>query len=210
MALMSPILIYEDAHLLVFNKPAGLLSVPGRLPENKDSLAVRAQAQFADALVVHRLDMATSGVMIMARGHGVHRTLSIAFAERRVHKRYVAVVAGELAKDEGEVDLPLIADWPNRPRQKVDHLLGKPSVTRFWVRERLEDQTRLELEPVTGRSHQLRVHMMALGHPILGDYFYAPPEIEAQSPRLLLHAKSISLMHPITGCEIHFFCESEF
>lgn len=202
--------IYADTHLLVLDKPAGLLSVPGRLPENKDCLALRVQADFPDALIVHRLDMATSGLMIMARGPEVHRALSMAFAERRVQKRYVAIVEGEMADDSGEVDLPLITDWPNRPRQMVDHERGKPSLTRYNVLARLGDRTRVALEPVTGRSHQLRVHMMALGHPILGDVFYAPPEVEGLSPRLCLHAEALSLIHPVTGEALNFYITAAF
>jgi tRNA pseudouridine32 synthase/23S rRNA pseudouridine746 synthase len=195
---MSETVIYIDDHILVAVKPAGLLSVPGRLPENKDCLITRLQVDYPDALTVHRLDMATSGLMIFARGAEAHRTLSKAFAERQVSKRYIAVVAGELTGD-GEVDLPLITDWPNRPRQKVDYDIGKPSLTRWCALAYEEGMTRVELEPVTGRSHQLRVHMMAIGHPILGDVFYAPPEIERLSPRLLLHACRLSLPHPVSG-----------
>lgn len=199
---MTP--LFVDRHLLVYDKPAGLLSVPGRLPENKDSLALRAQADFPDALVVHRLDMATSGLMVLARGPEAQRALSMAFAERRVHKAYVAVVAGRVGHDTGEVDLPLIADWPNRPRQKVCHETGKPSLTRYHVLSRMEAYSRVALEPVTGRSHQLRVHMMALGHPILGDEFYAPEPVLRLSPRLLLHAEHLSLPHPANGEVVRF------
>ncbi|MFT3998165.1 MAG: pseudouridine synthase [Asticcacaulis sp.] len=197
---MTP--IFADEAVLVFDKPAGLLSVPGRLPENKDSLALRAQAVWPDALTVHRLDMATSGLIVMARGAEAHRALSIAFAERRVAKRYVAVVAGQVQAESGEVDLPLIADWPNRPRQMVDHDIGKPSLTRYGVIARGEGWTRVALEPVTGRSHQLRVHMMALGHPIWGDEFYAPEPVKGLSSRLLLHAEYLAFPHPLTGEEI--------
>ncbi|MFN3807532.1 pseudouridine synthase [Asticcacaulis sp.] len=197
---MTP--LYADDSVLVFDKPAGLLSVPGRLPENKDSLALRVQARWPDALIVHRLDMATSGLILMARGAEAHRALSIAFAERQVAKRYVAEVAGEVAAEQGEVDLPLICDWPNRPRQKVDHEVGKPSLTRYTVLAREAGRTRVALEPVTGRSHQLRVHMMALGHPILGDEFYAPDEVRALSPRLRLHAEYLAFPHPADGRRI--------
>ncbi|WP_298325214.1 pseudouridine synthase [Asticcacaulis sp.] len=197
---MTP--LYADDSVLVFDKPAGLLSVPGRLPENKDSLALRVQALWPDALIVHRLDMATSGLILMARGPQPHRSLSMAFAERQVAKRYVAVVAGEVAAERGEVDLPLICDWPNRPRQKVDHEVGKPSLTRYTVVAREVGCTRVALEPITGRSHQLRVHMMALGHPILGDEFYAPDEVRALSPRLLLHAEYLAFPHPADGRRI--------
>jgi tRNA pseudouridine32 synthase/23S rRNA pseudouridine746 synthase len=148
--------------------------------------------------VVHRLDMATSGLVLFARGIAVQRQLGKAFARREVHKRYIAVVHGRLRPEQGEIDLPLIADWPNRPRQKVDRTHGKPSLTRYRVLafDGVADTTRVELEPVTGRSHQLRVHLLALGHPIVGDALYAPND---DSPRLLLHACALRLAHPITG-----------
>ncbi|MGA9658647.1 MAG: pseudouridine synthase [Asticcacaulis sp.] len=205
----EPVRLYCDDHMLVAEKPADLLSVPGRLPEHKDCLISRLQALYPDALTVHRLDMATSGLMVFARGAAAQRELSKAFAERRVEKRYVAVVAGQVTED-GEVDLPLIADWPNRPRQMVDHEAGKPSLTRYRILSREADTTRLELEPVTGRSHQLRVHMMAIGHPILGDVFYAPPDVQALSPRLLLHAQDLVLPHPLTGETLRFHSQAEF
>lgn len=206
---MSESVIYIDDHMLVAEKPAGLLSVPGRLPEHKDCLITRLQTVYPDALTVHRLDMATSGLMVFARGAEAHRTLSKAFANRQVDKRYIAVVAGELSVD-GEVDLPLIRDWPNRPRQMVDYATGKPSLTRYRIIGQGEATTRIELEPVTGRTHQLRVHMMAIGHPILGDDFYAPPEIEALSPRLLLHAERLSLPHPVSGDVMDFHSATSF
>ena len=195
--------------MLVAKKPAGLLSVPGRLPENKDCLITRLQAAYPDALTVHRLDMATSGLMVFARGAETHRALSKAFADRHVSKRYIAVVAGRL-EGQGEVDLPLITDWPNRPRQMVDHEIGKPSLTRWRALVHDGVTTRVELEPVTGRSHQLRVHMMAIGHPIVGDVFYAPPEIEASSSRLLLHAERLTLPHPVSGEVIDFHSPAPF
>jgi len=196
---------HADDSLLVLDKPAGLLSVPGRGPDKQDSLSARVQRHFADALIVHRLDMATSGLLLMARGAAMQRSLSIAFASREVHKRYVAVVVGHMATPDasGEIDFPLLADWPRRPLQKVD-LRGKPSLTRWRVLAHEHDaagrpQTRLELEPVTGRSHQLRVHLQALGHAIVGDTLYASAEVQARSPRLLLHASEIVLQHPLTG-----------
>jgi len=203
--------VHVDAHLLVLDKPAGLLSVPGRGADKQDCAAARAQRLYADALVVHRLDMATSGLLLLARGADMQRRLSRLFAEREVSKRYVAVVAGRPAPagpDEAGwhlVDLPLAADWPNRPRRIVDHERGKPSRTRW--REIAFDAaagtTRLELEPVTGRSHQLRVHLQALGHPILGDRFYAPPPVRDRVARLLLHATELRLAHPATGRFLH-------
>jgi tRNA pseudouridine32 synthase/23S rRNA pseudouridine746 synthase len=186
-------LLHADERLIVVNKPSGLLSVPGRGPDKQDCASARAQQQFADALIVHRLDQATSGLLLLARGAVAQRELSQAFATRRVDKRYVAVVAGTLAQDELEIDLPLLADWPNRPRQRVDHALGKPSQTLLRVLERGPDHTRVELSPLTGRTHQLRVHLMAIGHAILGDTLYATPVDAERAPRLLLHASELVL-----------------
>ena len=194
-------LVHVDDALIAADKPADLLSVPGRGPRNADCLAARLQAVYADALIVHRLDMATSGLIVFGRGTGVQRALSIAFAERRVAKTYVAIVDGLMREDAGEIDLPLIADWPNRPRQMVDAVRGKPSHTRWRVlsRDAAQARTRVELAPVTGRSHQLRVHLAAVGHPILGDTLYAPPAAAEASARLLLHASRLQLAHPIDG-----------
>ena len=192
---------HVDAHCLVAVKPTGMLSVPGRGEHGRNCLAARVQVAFADALVVHRLDMSTSGLMLFARGAAAQRTLSLAFAQREVRKRYVAVVHGHVESAQGEIDLPLIADWPNRPRQKVDIDIGKPSLTRYRVLafDPERDTTRLELEPVTGRAHQLRVHLLAIGHPILGDALYAPPAVRAQADRLMLHATSLRFAHPTSG-----------
>ena len=196
--------VHVDAYCIVAVKPSGLLSVPGRGEHGQDCLAARVQTEFADALVVHRLDMSTSGLMLFARGATAQRVLSAAFAARAVHKRYVAVVHGRVAEAQGEIDLPLLADWPNRPKQKVDRDAGKPSLTRWRVLEHdaARGATRLELEPVTGRAHQLRVHLLAIGHPILGDALYAPPQVLAQADRLLLHASSLRLAHPVSGEQI--------
>lgn len=196
--------IYCDDAIIVVDKPSGLLSVPGRGPGKEDCMASRVQAEFSDALIVHRLDMSTSGLMVFARGSEHHRTLSMDFAARRVDKRYVAVVAGIPAKARGEIDLPLITDWPNRPRQMVDFERGKPSLTRFEVISgtRGDDHSRLLLEPVTGRSHQLRLHLWAIGHPILGDELYG--DVAARAPRLLLHACRLALQHPVDGRRLEF------
>jgi len=201
--------LYADDALLVVDKPAGLLSVPGRGPDKADCLAARAHAEFSDARIVHRLDMDTSGLIALARGAEAHRTLSRAFAARAVVKRYVALVAGRLSPPEtewGTVELPLICDWPNRPLQKVDRERGKPSVTRWRVLgyDAAMDATRVELVPVTGRSHQLRVHLRELGHPMLGDPLYAPAAIRAQAPRLLLHAAALAVPHPFPGATCAF------
>ncbi|MFN3543630.1 MAG: RluA family pseudouridine synthase [Thiobacillus sp.] len=207
MATAGVVLRHADTALLVLDKPSGLLSVPGRGPDKADCLAARAQALYPDALVVHRLDMDTSGLMVMARGGAMQRALSRAFAARLVTKRYVAVVAGRLeapAADWGTIDLPLICDWPNRPRQMVDPVHGKPSVTRWRVLGYEGRATRVELEPVTGRSHQLRVHLQALGHPILGDVLYAPLAARQEAQRLLLHASALGLEHPVSGARLTF------
>ena len=190
--------LYEDESLLAIDKPAGLLSVPGRGEANRDCVAARVQAEVSDALVVHRLDQATSGVLLFGLGAAAQRALSIAFAERRVAKRYEAIVHGLVGGDEGEIDLPLLTDWPNRPRQKVDREQGKASLTRWRVlsRDAASMTTRLQLEPVTGRSHQLRVHLAAIGHAIVGDTLYAPTATE---PRLMLHACELRLPHPGDG-----------
>ena len=205
-------LIHVDPFLVVADKPAGLLSVPGRGADKADCLVARVQAVHADALAVHRLDMATSGLIVLARGAAMHRALSMAFAGRQVHKRYEAVVDGLLVDDEGEIDLPLIADWPNRPRQVVDHAIGKPSLTRWRVigRDAAAGRTRVALFPVTGRSHQLRVHLSAIGHAILGDDLYAPPLAATATPRLLLHASELRLAHPVTGEALAFDCPVPF
>lgn len=187
--------LHVDERLIVVDKPAGLLAVPGRGEDKQDCVIHRVQQRFPDALVVHRLDMATSGLLLLARGVAMQRLLSIAFAQRRVAKRYIAVLAGCLAEPAGEVDLPLMPDWPNRPRQKVDREHGKPSLTRWQVMttDAVQQTTRVALEPVTGRSHQLRLHMQAIGHPILGDALYAAPAQCALASRLLLHASSLQL-----------------
>jgi tRNA pseudouridine32 synthase / 23S rRNA pseudouridine746 synthase len=198
---LSEGLVYVDEHLLVLDKPAGLLTVPGRGPDKHDCLAARAQRLWPDALVVHRLDMATSGLVVMGRGAAMQRALSVAFADRQVDKRYVAVVAGRLPGEEGTVDLPLAPDWPNRPRQKVDREHGKASLTRWRVLSREGAATRVALDPLTGRSHQLRVHMLAIGHPIVGDTLYAP---EHPGPRLMLHAAGLGFAHPVSGEPLAF------
>jgi tRNA pseudouridine32 synthase/23S rRNA pseudouridine746 synthase len=184
-------LIYRDDTLIVANKPAGLLAVPGRGADKQDCLASRVQAEFPDALVVHRLDMATSGLMLFARGAEIQRRLSQMFRERAVQKRYVAVVAGRVQTPHGEIELPLIGDWPNRPKQKVDFASGKPSLTRYRLLAHDASTSRVELEPVTGRTHQLRVHLAAIGHPIIGDALYGK-----EAERLLLHASTLSFVHP--------------
>ena len=196
--------VHADADLLVLQKPAGLLCVPGRGPDKQDCLSARAQQHWPGALIVHRLDQATSGLVLMARHIDAQRRLSHAFAERQVHKRYQAVVWGLLAAQEGawnEINLPIAADWERRPLRGIDPAHGKPSLTRWRLlgHHPANGTSRIELEPVTGRTHQLRVHMAAVGHPILGDALYAPAEVQTLAPRLLLHASHLAFAHPSTG-----------
>ena len=197
-------LLCADDAWIVVDKPAGLLAVPGRGEAGRDNLATRVQAHFADALVVHRLDQATSGLMLFARGAAAQARISQAFALRRVVKTYVAVVEGQPAGDCGCIEAPLAADWPNRPRQVVDAEHGRASTTHWRVLSRAESggAARLALQPVTGRSHQLRVHLQHAGHPIRGDALYAPAPLRAE--RLLLHACRLRLAHPRDGRECVF------
>lgn len=202
---------YQDQHILVANKPAGLLSVPGRLEQHYDSLWSRLVVDFADIQVVHRLDMATSGLMLLALTKDAERHLKKQFQYRLTHKIYYARVWGHVADDEGIIDLPLICDWPNRPRQKVCYEHGKPSQTRYQVIQREEKTTLVRLLPITGRSHQLRVHMMELGHAIVGDEFYAGSDAREFSSRLELHSAELSFYHPqndqlttqFVGCDFY-------
>jgi tRNA pseudouridine32 synthase/23S rRNA pseudouridine746 synthase len=204
---MTP--IYQDEHMLVLNKPSGLLSVPGRGPDKQDCLSKRVQALFEDALVVHRLDQDTSGLLIMARGIEAQRRISKAFETRQVSKRYRAVVAGQPTPDATHeqgwslIEGAILLDWPNRPLHII-HPEGKPSQSRWRLVEASAEASLIELEPITGRTHQLRVHMQSIGHPMLGDSLYAPPDIRAMTPRLMLHAQNIALAHPFTGEPLTF------
>ena len=194
--------LHVEPAFVVMVKPPGLLSEPGRGPDKRDSLLVRAQVVYPDARIVHRLDMLTSGLIVLARETLAHASLSEAFREREVAKAYEALVHGRPAHDAGEIDLPLVVDWPNRPRQIVCHATGKPSLTRYRVtgETAIDDVgllTRIALAPVTGRTHQLRVHLASLGCPIAGDPFYG---VEGDaSPRMMLHACRLALAHPLTG-----------
>jgi tRNA pseudouridine32 synthase/23S rRNA pseudouridine746 synthase len=209
-------LVYADDSLLVLNKPSGLLAVPGRGQDKQDCLSHRVQSHYPDALVVHRLDMATSGLMLMARGIAMQRALSQLFERREVHKRYVAVVDGRLEQVRpdgwGLIDLPIVVDWPRRPLRIIDAVRGKPSQTRWRIQafDEAANSPRIELEPVTGRSHQLRVHLQALGHPILGDALYAPEAVQARAPRLLLHASALRFVHPASGGTLAFESPADF
>lgn len=203
---MESIFLHVDDALIIAEKPAGLLAVPGRGPDKQDCLSTRIQQHYPDALIVHRLDMDTSGILCFARTAEAQRRLNRSFEERRVGKRYCARVTGRL-EGEGEVDLPLIVDWENRPKSKVDHAHGKPSRTRWRATgyDAASDTSRVELAPVTGRSHQLRVHMVALGHPIVGDPLYGQP-----AERMCLHAMALSLFHPADGRPVEFFSPPPF
>ncbi len=194
-------ILFIDDHCLLINKPSGLLSVPGRQLENRDCAITRIQTTYPDALIVHRLDMDTSGLMVLARGKQSHRHFSIEFQERRAVKTYTAWVEGLVADDSGSMDQPMRCDWPNRPKQMVDYKEGKSALTHYTVitRDFSNNRTLLALKPVTGRSHQLRVHTAAMGHPILGCRFYGTEASIHAAPRLLLHASYLSLQHPVTG-----------
>lgn len=193
-------ILHEDGACLVVEKPAGLLSVPGRHPDNQDCLISRVQQTHPDALIVHRLDMATSGLMVLARGKDSHRALSLAFQQRQVEKQYQAVVWGQIASSQGVIDLPLACDWPNRPRQHINFDYGKAAQTGYQcVGFTPTGNTHILLNPITGRSHQLRVHMAAIGHPILGCEFYAHKAAKDQASRLLLHASRLAFSHPTDG-----------
>jgi len=191
--------IHVDAHLIVIDKPAGLLSVPGRGEDKADCAVSRVEADYPGALTVHRLDMATSGLLILARSKEMQAALSRMFELGQIEKEYHAHVWGQPDPPGGLIDLPLITDWPNRPRQKVDHEIGKPSRTRYETVDTGASGARLRLKPLTGRSHQLRVHLAEIGHPILGDELYAHPEAHAAAPRLLLHASALGFDHPYSG-----------
>ena len=209
-------MLHADDALIVVDKPAGLLAVPGRGPDKQDCLSARIQQQFADALVVHRLDMATSGLMLMARGPLAQRRLGAAFEQREIHKRYQAIVQGAAATgrppgDWAQIDLPILLDWPQRPRRVIVPGQGQPSLTRWRVLGPAgPDCSHLELEPVTGRSHQLRVHLLAIGHPILGDPLYALGDSAQAAGRLLLHATQLDLPHPLTGERMTFHSAPPF
>ncbi|MHA6265655.1 RluA family pseudouridine synthase [Aliiroseovarius sp. CAU 1755] len=203
------VIIHQDHELLLVDKPAGLLSVPGKGEHLADCLIARIQAVFADALLVHRLDRDTSGIMVFAMTPHAQRHLGLQFEKRQIKKAYVARVWGRVAEREGTVDLPLIVDWPNRPKQHVDFENGKQAITDWKVLKYEDTATRVRLFPQTGRSHQLRVHMKELGHPILGDPFYADGPAR-DAPRLMLHAESLRLRHPDGGKGLTFKAKCPF
>ncbi|AVX03725.1 tRNA pseudouridine(32) synthase [Maritalea myrionectae] len=203
-------IVFEDDHLLVVDKPSGLLSVPGKAEHLWDCLEYRAQQYCPDARIIHRLDMDTSGILILAKNAAAHRHIGLQFERRHTSKIYQALAWGQAGRDEGLIDLPLRCDWPNRPLQIVDFANGKSAQTRYQVLQRNERTSRFDLFPITGRSHQLRVHLLALGHPILGDDFYAPAFVQAASDRLCLHARYLEIHHPIGGERISFGSEVPF
>lgn len=205
-------IVFQDEHLIVANKPAGLLSVPGKGPENQNCLSNQVLKLNPNARIAHRLDQGTSGMVIFPLSYIALRNLTQHFEDKKIQKRYLAVVDGLVNQDQGEIDLPLICDWPNRPLQKVCFEHGKKAVTRYDVisRDQTLQQTRIHLYPITGRTHQLRVHMLSLGHIILGDGLYATPEIKQKAPRLLLHAQDLFFPHPITGEDVSLHCAAEF
>jgi tRNA pseudouridine32 synthase/23S rRNA pseudouridine746 synthase len=202
-------ILFQDDQIIVANKPAGLLSVPGKLAGREDCLVSRLQAAHWDTLLVHRLDCDTSGVMIFARTKQAQGFLGQEFEKRRAKKTYVARVWGQLTPDQGHIDLPLCADWPNRPRQMVDLVNGRAAQTDWHVIARDDVGTRVQLFPLTGRSHQLRVHMLAQGCPILGDPIYATGPAR-DFPRLMLHAETLSLHHPTSGAWVTFTASCPF
>ncbi len=208
---ISPYLdiIYQDDDIVVLNKPSGLLTVPGRLPEHQDCLQNRAIKVLPTATIVHRLDMATSGIILMALNKPAHVEISRQFEKRLTKKRYIARVFGKVAEQTGSVEKPLICDWPNRPKQKVDFEHGKKALTHYKVLDYSDDidgqtTTLVELTPITGRSHQLRVHMLAIGHPILGDRLYAHEKALTVSNRLQLHAQMLAITHPVSQQALTF------
>jgi tRNA pseudouridine32 synthase / 23S rRNA pseudouridine746 synthase len=206
-------IVYSDLALVVIHKPAGLLSVPGRGPDKQDCASRQIQNFFPDAQIVHRLDMATSGLMVFARGTSHQRTLNQAFADRTIQKRYLALVCGWLPVQTGWqiIDLPIAADWERRPLRIIDPVHGKSSLTRWrCIGNNPAHQSRLELEPITGRSHQLRVHLQAIGHPIVGDGLYGSGSNGPEATRLYLHASHLTLPHPESGCMVHFACPADF
>ncbi len=204
-------ILYQDSVILVVNKPAGLLSVPGKGEDRKDCMERRIKQYFAEALTVHRLDMATSGIMVFARNKRIHRRLSMQFQAREVNKCYIAIVTGIIENLSGRIDFPIRADWQNRPVQIINVENGKHCITHFKVlwKNTENNATGVELRPVTGRTHQLRLHMQAIGHPILGDRLYNPVSSVMPS-RLMLHALSLSFQHPQTGESVHFVTEAPF
>lgn len=204
-------ILYQDDQLIILNKPAGLLSVPGRGEDKQDCMLSRLQLEFPTALTVHRLDMPTSGILVFALNKEIQASLSSLFETRQIQKKYIAKIFGQPANIKGTIHQPLMTDWPNRPKQKIDYKNGKPSTThyQFLCSDKSGNST-VELKPVTGRSHQLRVHMSSLGHPILGDELYGTQQSRSASYRLMLHAQEIEFIHPGTHKKINIVCVEDF
>ena len=205
---MNITIIYQDPDLLIVNKPSGLLCVPGLV--DPDNLHDRVKQHFANARVIHRLDMATSGLVIFALHYEAQKAMGRLFEQRQMQKQYTAIVHGQMHQSYGEIHSPLICDWPNRPLQKVDWLSGKASLTYYRLQEQHATQSRVELHPITGRTHQLRVHMLQIGHPILGDNLYNLDNSQQQAKRLLLHATQLNFKQPLTGENLEIRCEPDF
>lgn len=205
------VLLHQDDDMVIINKPSGLLSVPGRHPQNQDCAINRLLVQYPTARIVHRLDLSTSGIMVVALHSESQRILNQQFANRIVEKTYIARVHGQ-TQPHGEVTLPIICDWPNRPKQKIDHEHGKPALTYYQLLhyDAVSNTSRIELKPYTGRSHQLRIHMATIGHPILGCEFYAPEDIRQLAPRLLLHASAVRLIQPGSEQTLQIDCPPDF
>jgi len=203
-------ILYADRDLLLVRKPDLLLTIPGRHPKNKDCLIARLQQDYPSASIVHRLDLDTSGIMVIPLNKPTHGHISRQFQQRTVKKSYHAIVFGAVGQDRGEIDLPIAPDWSNRPRQKICHQRGKEALTRFEVLERMDDRSRLLLKPVTGRSHQLRIHLAQLGHPILGCDLYAHDQALGMADRLMLHASSLEFEHPASGEPMKGWCPPVF
>ncbi|MEZ5571870.1 MAG: pseudouridine synthase [Halioglobus sp.] len=204
------VVLYEDSDLLLVRKPHLLLTIPGRHPLNKDCLITRLQQRYPSASIVHRLDLDTSGIMVIPLNKATHAHISRQFQQRQVHKTYHAVVFGEITQDRGQVDLPIVCDWERRPRQKICHQHGRVALTHYEVLQRSGDRTRVLLKPVTGRSHQLRIHMRELGHPILGCDMYAHDTALGMADRLMLHATTLEFTHPTTGVWLRGECQADF
>jgi len=204
--------IYSDEYIIVLNKPSSLLSVPGRGSDKSDCLISRVKQEYSNALIVHRLDMSTSGIIVLALCKESHRLLSEMFASKKIQKKYIAVVDGIVNPNSGEINQAIICDWPNRPKQIIDSVNGKVSITHYRVIDSCNElnTSRVELQPVTGRTHQLRVHMQFIGHAILGDELYGNAEVAKKEDRLLLHATSIAFQHPVTGQEMVFHSQVPF
>lgn len=202
--------LHKDEQFLIINKPAGLLSVPGKHAHLQDCLESRVQSKFPDARIIHRLDTATSGIMVLARTPHAHRHIGLQFENRQVNKTYIADIWGVPNEKSGTINLPLICDWPNRPLQKVDFKNGKTAETKWEVIKTNQNVTRILLKPKTGRSHQLRVHMLALGHPILGDNLYAHDDAFNAAPRMMLHASTLNFRHPDGGAHLEFKVDRQF